>query len=99
MVACMMRNSKWRLPAGALALAAMLAVPMPAALLLAQAGPPWPVRVRDDMIRLGSIEWRLRTAARASCPRTAPDIGVTIDDRRAYDRRDWPLLERTVGLR
>lgn len=99
MVTGMVRNSKWRFSAGALALTAVLTVPMPAALLIAQAAPQWPVRIRDDMIRLGGIEWRLRTAARASCPRTAPDIGVTIDDRRAYDRRDWPMLERTVGLR
>lgn len=76
---------------------AMVAVPFPAARLAAQ-NQAWPVRLKQDMVRLGSIEWRLRRAAENSCESVAADIGITIDDRRAYDRKDWPLLATSIGL-
>lgn len=73
----------------------------PAATIAAQ-GPEkaqaWPARLKQDMVRLGMIEWRLRSAAASSCSLLAADVGLIIDDRRAYDRKDWPLLSRTIGL-
>lgn len=58
----------------------------------------WPVRLKQDMVRLGMIEWRLRTATGDACATLAADAGLIIDDRHAYDRKDWPLLARTIGL-
>lgn len=65
---------------------------------LAAEDQPWPIRLRQDMVRLGKIEWRLRSAAGQSCPALSADIGVTVDDRRAYDQSNWPLLAKTLGL-
>lgn len=76
---------------------AVLALASPAAKGQEQ-GHAWPVRLKQDMVRLGMIEWRLRSAAGSSCSLLAADVGVIIDDRRAYDRKDWPLLSRTIGL-
>ncbi|MCX7284567.1 MAG: M48 family metallopeptidase [Novosphingobium sp.] len=59
---------------------------------------PWPVRLRQDMARVQQVEWRLRQAADGLCPRTAADIGVALDDRRAYARTDWPLLAQVLGM-
>ncbi|MGV3512581.1 MAG: M48 family metalloprotease [Novosphingobium sp.] len=58
----------------------------------------WPLRLREDMVRLAAIEWQLRSAAADSCPAHAADTGLVIDDRRAYGRNDWPLLAKTLGL-
>lgn len=63
-----------------------------------QALPDWPLRLRADLARVAALEWRLRDAAGNSCPARIFDAGLAIDDRRAYARRDWPLLQSTVGL-
>lgn len=59
----------------------------------------WPVLLRRDLARVAHIEWRLRSAAGLTCPRQAADAGVMFDDRRAYERRDWPLLETMLGMK
>lgn len=56
------------------------------------------MRLRQDMARLQQVEWRLRKAAGDLCPASAADIGVVLDDRRAYRPRDWPLLAETLGM-
>lgn len=58
----------------------------------------WPARLRADLARVAALEWRLREAAGNSCPAQISDAGLAIDDRRAYARRDWPLLQSAVGL-
>jgi hypothetical protein len=83
----------------ALLVATAAAMPLPRPAVAAQATADWPVRMRHDIALLGRIEWRLREAGGQACSTKGADIGVSIDDRRAYDRRDWPLLERSVGLR
>lgn len=60
---------------------------------------PWPVRLRQDLDRIAQIEWRLRSAAGNACPANSADIGIVFDDRRAYDKRDWPLIDRVLGMR
>lgn len=92
------RPAKARSVTGLLGYVAAIAMAFPAATLAAQEQ-AWPVRLKQDMVRLGLIEWRLRTAAGNACATLAADPGMTIDDRRAYDRKDWPLLARSVGLR
>lgn len=59
---------------------------------------PWTVRLRQDMARLQRVEWRLRQAADGLCRHSAADIGIAIDDRRAYAKKDWPLLARSLGM-
>lgn len=59
---------------------------------------PWPVRLHRDMARVLAAEWRLREAAGGLCPASAADIGILFDDRRAYAKPDWPLLQSTVNL-
>ncbi|MFY7836447.1 MAG: M48 family metalloprotease [Novosphingobium sp.] len=59
---------------------------------------PWPVRLRFDMARVAQVEWQLRQAAGDLCPTAAADIGVVLDDRRAYRKADWPLLASTLGM-
>ncbi len=59
---------------------------------------PWTVRLRQDMARVQQVEWRLRQAADGLCRQNAADIGVAIDDRRAYAKKDWPLLAQTLGM-
>ncbi|MES2302995.1 MAG: M48 family metallopeptidase [Pseudomonadota bacterium] len=63
-----------------------------------QAAPDWPLRLRADLARVAALEWRLRDAAGNSCPARISDAGLAIDDRRAYARRDWPLLQSSAGL-
>lgn len=92
------RSAGTRATAITLGFLAALALPVPTATLAAQEQ-AWPVRLRQDMVRLGTIEWRLRSAAANTCTTLAADLGIIIDDRRAYDRKDWPLLARSVGLR
>lgn len=58
----------------------------------------WPMRLRADLVRLGALEWQLHEAAGNSCSVQSSDIGVVIDDRRAYQARDWPLLASALGL-
>lgn len=58
----------------------------------------WPVRLRQDLGRLSTIEWKLRSAAGGACPTAGSDFGLGIDDRRDYLAKDWPLLARSVGL-
>ncbi|CAH0497920.1 Beta-barrel assembly-enhancing protease [Novosphingobium sp. CECT 9465] len=106
--------SKARLPkcAGALLrcvraggnhVARMLVVPVllavPPAAMAQESAPQWPRLLRQDLARVARIEWRLRKAAGNSCPVNAADAGLIIDDRRSYQKRDWPLLERTLGMR
>lgn len=59
---------------------------------------PWPVRYRQDLTRVSGIEWRLREAAGDRCPFVGADIGAVFDDRRAYPKKDWPLLEKTLAM-
>ncbi|HQS68865.1 MAG: hypothetical protein B7Y36_05070 [Novosphingobium sp. 28-62-57] len=75
-----------------------LVLPQPTARLAAQ-DVPWPVRLRQDMARVQQVEWRLRQAAGGLCRQSAADIGVGLDDRRAYAKADWPLLAQTLGMR
>lgn len=80
--------------AGAILSACVLVIPAGA-----NEGPDaWPLLLRSDLARLGRVEWRLRAAAGNACPRTASDAGLVFDDRRAYGRRDWPLLATTLGM-
>lgn len=58
----------------------------------------WPMRLRADLSRLGALEWQLREAAGSTCPTQVADAGLTIDDRRAYQKRDWPLLAKALGM-
>lgn len=58
----------------------------------------WPVRLRQDMARVQQMEWRLRQAAGDLCPHSAADIGVMLDDRRAYAKADWPLLAKSLNM-
>ena len=60
--------------------------------------PGWPSQLRQDLARLGQMEWRLRAAAGDRCPAMAADIGVTFDDRRAYPKAVWPEIAAAVGL-
>lgn len=79
-----------------IAAAFLLAATEPA---MAQAGvPEWPMLLRQDLARVARVEWRLRKAAGNACPVNAADAGVVLDDRRSYRKRDWPLLERTLGM-
>lgn len=59
---------------------------------------PWPVRYWHDVRRMTNIQWRLRQVAENTCPVQAADIGIALDDRRAYQPRDWPLIGQTLGL-
>lgn len=98
---CCIRDRKRRAATMLLGAVAMLALSSPVSTMAApgQDQPQaWPVRLKQDMVRLGLIEWRLRTAAGNACPTLAADAGLIIDDRRAYDRKDWPLLAKTIGL-
>lgn len=99
---CCIRARKRRATNMLLGAAAVLALCSPVSTFAApgQDQPQvWPVRLKQDMVRLGLIEWRLRTATGDACSTFAADVGLIIDDRRAYDRKDWPLLAKTVGLR
>jgi hypothetical protein len=78
-----------------------LVSPLTGALAQAQVGlgkVDWPVRLRQDLDRAGQVEWRLRGAAGNSCPVSAPDIGVVIDDPRDYAAADRPLLKQLVAM-
>lgn len=92
----------YRALAGLMAFVVALAMISPATIAAESshvAAQEWPVPLKKDMVRLGLVEWRLRGAALNTCAALAADAGLTIDDRRAYDRKDWPLLARTIGLR
>ncbi len=58
----------------------------------------WPALLRHDLARMAHIEWRLRVAAGTACPRQAADAGIAFDDRRAYQKRDWPLLATSLKM-
>lgn len=60
--------------------------------------PAWPTAVRGIIQRLGAVEWRLRQAAGAMCPRQASAVGIVFDDADAYAAKDLPLLRETLGL-
>lgn len=82
------------------------AIPLVAALIGALQAPAfanapddiWPALLRRDLARAGLVEWHLRGAAGAACPRQTADIGIVFDDRRAYQKRDWPLLKSKLGI-
>ncbi len=59
---------------------------------------PWPVRVRQDLGRVGAMQWKLRSAAGDRCALTLTDIGAVFDHRQAYDPRDWAVLQSAVGM-
>lgn len=90
---------EWRMAIRKCANACLIAI-----LLFAGASPAsaetvdWPVLLRRDLARVARVEWRLRSAAGRTCPKEAADAGVIFDDRRAYDRRDWPLLGTALGM-
>lgn len=74
-------------------------IPVLAAPAMGQGSTPaWPSRLRNDLGRLGHVEWLLREAAGNACPRQGADAGIVFDDRRAYDKRDWPLLETALDM-
>ncbi len=88
-------------PAGlqlALAFIGVAPLALPAQAATDVARDVWPVLLRRDLARVGHVEWRLRRAAGAACPVQAPDVGVVLDDRGAYQKRDWPLLAATVKM-
>lgn len=58
----------------------------------------WPALLRRDLARVAHIEWRLRGAAGSACSRQAADAGIAFDDRRAYPKRDWPLLATSLKM-
>lgn len=88
-----------RAGAAFVAFAVAVTAPLPLWRLSAHAAAEWPMRVRQDIVRLAEIEWRLRDAGTAVCGAIKSDLGIAIDDRRAYDQRYWPLLATTIGLR
>ena len=59
---------------------------------------PWPLALREDMTRLGAIEWRLRQAAADLCPAKSAAIGLRIDHIGAYGERDRPMVSQLLGL-
>lgn len=58
----------------------------------------WPVRLRQNLDRVGQLQWRLRQASNGRCAKTVTDIGAGFDHRGAYASRHWPLLAETLGM-
>lgn len=50
----------------------------------AEANAPWPIRLRAQMVRLASVEWRLRRESAPLCPRITAGYGIFVDHRDAY---------------
>jgi beta-barrel assembly-enhancing protease len=77
------------------ALACLLLASVPAA---ESAGPPRPLAVRGQMLRLGEVDWRLRVAAARLCPRQSSGIGVMIDHAAAYPLPEGAAVVRALRL-
>ena len=58
----------------------------------------WPVQIRQDLIRLGNVEWRLRNAAGPHCPSQSMATGLILDYVGAYSKQDRPFVRQTLGL-
>ena len=58
----------------------------------------WPVALRAQMTRLAEVDWRLRIAARNSCPHQSSDIGITVDYREAYPAAERKMLYQSLRL-
>lgn len=58
----------------------------------------WPLELRTQMLRLAEVDWRLRVAAVARCPRQSSGTGLWIDHARAYALTDRALVQRLLRL-
>lgn len=58
----------------------------------------WPVALRDDLVRIDRIEWRLRAASDGMCPTRSAMAGFSLDSLRAYAAGDRSLVGATTGL-
>jgi len=80
---------------------AFIAQPGQLAMAGARASSPdisWPVQLRQQMLRITDIEWRLRRAAGPNCKAMGAATGLMLDYIGAYQPRDWPLVRRELGL-
>ncbi|MBV1917303.1 MAG: PDZ domain-containing protein [Sphingomonadaceae bacterium] len=58
----------------------------------------WPVQLRQQMLRLSEVEWRLRISAGPHCRANASATGLTLDYIGAYEPQDRALVRRELGL-
>lgn len=59
---------------------------------------PWPQDVRNAMVRLAEVSWRLRRAAGGLCPREAAASGLVLDYVGAYHEQDRELVRTVLGM-
>jgi hypothetical protein len=57
-----------------------------------------PLAMREQMLRLGEVDWRLRLAATDLCPQMASGIGVVVDHAAAYGSPDGSAFTRALRL-
>ncbi len=57
-----------------------------------------PLAMREQMLRLGEVDWRIRLAAGNLCPQMASGIGVVIDHAAAYGSPDGSAFTRALRL-
>lgn len=58
----------------------------------------WPLILREQMLRLNDVEWRLRVAAGADCPAPGSATGLTIDHIAAYGPHEQAAVQRDLGM-
>jgi len=58
----------------------------------------WPGKLREDMVRLSQVEWRLRYAAGELCSGASSATGILIDHVGAYRKSDRSLVQAALGL-
>lgn len=73
----------------------MLALVAPAP---ARAETPWPLILREQMVRLADVGYRLSGAALSLCPVDAARTGLLIDYAGAYPKADRPAISQMLGL-
>ncbi|MXP24994.1 hypothetical protein GRI39_02890 [Altererythrobacter indicus] len=65
---------------------------------MAHAATNWPEALREQLLRINTVEWRLRQAANPSCPAHSAGFGWAIDHLGAYAESDRSFVQASTGL-
>ena len=80
------------------ALLATIACLAPSGVMASDKQYSWPVRIQNDLIRLGHIEWKFKRNFASICPQTAFSTGMALDFIGAYDEADRSFVKQNAEL-